>query len=335
MNPPTRTSARPSRTEQSGRRSLQRRFSWQRLWEACIAWMLLACALLSVLTTVTIIMVLLYDSALWIPWIPEHRPFFADVSLWEFFTETRWTPQYLEKHFGIWPLLVDTLLITLIAGGIGLPAGLAAAIYMSEYASPRARAVIKPVLELLAGIPTVVYGYFALYFLTPLVIVPVFERWLGFRVERFNALSGGLVVGVMILPTVACLSEDVLRAVPRSLREAAYALGSTRFDVSMKVVVPAALSGILASFLLAVARAIGETMAVTIASGQKPQLTINPLVQVQTMTSYIVNVMKGDAAIGSIEHKSLYAVALVLFVMTLSMNYISQKILRRFREVYH
>jgi phosphate transport system permease protein len=314
--------------------SLRRVFSWQRTWETVVHALLLGCALVSVVTTAAIVFVLLYDSVLWVPWWPEHRPFFAQVSVVEFLTETRWTPQYPEKHFGIWPLLVDTLLITVIAGMIGLPMGLASAIYLSEYSSPRARGILKPVLELLAGIPTVVYGYFALYFLTPFLIMPVLHHGLGLHVDRFNALSGGIVVGLMIVPMVASLSEDVLRAVPSSLREAGYALGSTKFDVSVKIVVPSSLSGILASFLLALSRAIGETMAVTIASGQKPQLTINPLVQIQTMTSYIVNVMKGDAEIGSIEYKSLYAVALVLFLITLSMNYVSQLILRRFREVY-
>lgn len=330
----TQEAAHVETQNQAVTRPLRRVFSWQRAWETVVQGILLCCALVSVLTTAAIVIVLLYDSVLWTPWWPEHKPFFAQVSLHEFLTETRWTPQYPEKHFGIWPLLVDTLLITGIAGLIGLPTGLASAIYLSEYSSPRARAVLKPTLELLAGIPTVVYGYFALYFLTPYVIMPVFKEGAGLSVDRFNALSGGLVVGLMIVPMVASLSEDVLRAVPSSLREAGFALGATKFDVSVKVVVPSALSGIFASFLLALSRAIGETMAVTIASGQKPQLTINPLVQIQTMTSYIVNVMKGDAEIGSIEHKSLYAVALVLFLITLTMNYVSQVVLRRFREVY-
>jgi len=326
----------PLAAENSGAKptiSLLRVLSWQRAWEACIRWVLFGCALVSVVTTTAIIVVLLYEAVLWIPWQPDHKPFFGEVSLREFLTDTRWTPQYQDKHFGILPLLTDTLLITLIAGLIGLPTGLASAVYLSEYSSPRSRAILKPVLELLAGIPTVVYGYFALYFLTPVLLRPLFART-GLHVEGFNALAGGIVVGLMIMPMVASLSEDVLRAVPSSLREAGYALGSTKFDVSAKIVVPSALSGILASFLLALSRAIGETMAVTIASGQRPQLTMNPLVQIQTMTSYIVNVMQGDAALGSIEHQSLYAVALVLFLITLSMNYVSQLILRRFREVY-
>lgn len=314
--------------------SLRRVASWQRTWEAFIRWVLFGCALVSIVTTVAIIAVLLYETVLWIPWQPEHKPFFAEVSVYEFFTETRWTPQYAEKHFGILPLLVDTLLITAIAGLIGLPAGLSSAVYLSEYSSPKARAILKPVLELLAGIPTVVYGYFALTFLTPMVLRPLFRHTFGWEVGHLNAMAGGIVVGLMVMPMVASLSEDVLRAVPSSLREAGYALGSTKFDVSTKIVVPSALSGILASFLLALSRAIGETMAVTIASGQTPRLTINPLVQIQTMTSYIVNVMQGDAALGSIELKSLYAVALMLFLITLTMNFVSQLILRRFREVY-
>lgn len=311
--------------------SLRKRSSWLRAKETVIRWMLFGCALISVLTTVAITLVLLYESVLW---FPGHTPFFAEVSLWEFLSSTQWTPQYAEKHFGILPLVTGTLLITLISGIVGLPMGLVSAIYLSEYAGPRRRSFLKPVLELLAGIPTVVYGYFGLFFVTPYLLRPILQTQLGLNVEIFNALSGGLVVGMMITPLVASLSEDVLRAVPKSLREAGYALGATKFDVSAKIVVPAALSGILASFLLALSRAIGETMAVTIAAGQRPQLTLNPLSEVQTMTSYIVNVMKGDTAVGSIEYKSLYAVALVLFLTTLTMNYISQLILRRYREVY-
>jgi phosphate transport system permease protein len=314
--------------------SLRRSVTWQRTREGVIRWILFLCASASVVTTVAIIFVLLFESVLWFPWWPEHTPFFAEVSLVEFFTGTQWTPQFADKHFGILPLLVDTLLITAISGAIGLPTGLASAIYLSEYSSPRSRAILKPALEILAGVPTVVYGFFGLYFITPMILMPIFEGVFGVDVETFNALSGGIVVGLMVVPMVASLSEDVLRAVPSSLREAGYALGSTKFDVSAKIVVPSALSGILASFLLALSRAIGETMAVTIASGSKPQLTINPLVQIQTMTSFVVNVMKGDAEMGSIEHKSLYAVALMLFLITLAMNFVSQLVLRRYREVY-
>lgn len=311
--------------------SLHRLFTLQRARELLIRWALFGCALLSVATTAAIIVVLLYDSVL--P-LPGHRPFFLEVSLAEFFTETRWTPQFVDKHFGVAPLLCGTLLITVVAGLLGLPAGLASAVYLSEYASPRARAILKPTLELLAGVPTVAYGYFALFFLTPVVLRPLLMDGLGLRVDGFNALSGGIVVGIMILPMVASLSEDVLRAVPSSLREAGYALGATKFDVSVKIVVPSALSGILASFLLALSRAVGETMAVAIAAGQRPQLTLNPLRQIETMTSYIVNVMNGETPVGSIEYKSLYAVALLLFLMTLAMNIVSQMIMRRYREVY-
>jgi phosphate transport system permease protein len=311
--------------------TLDRAWSPRRFFEGFIRGVLFLCAALSVVTTAAIIFVLLYDSVLW---LPGTRPFFADVSLTEFLTSTRWTPQYLDKHFGILPLLSGTFLVTAIAGSIGLPFGLAAAIYLSEYANPRSRNILKPTLELLAGIPTVVYGYFGLFFLTPFVIKPLFGGLLGFQVDGFNALCGGIVVGFMILPTVASLSEDVLRAVPSSLREAGYALGATKFDVSLGIVVPSALSGILASFLLALARAVGETMAVTLAAGGLAQLTGNPLNQIQTMTSFIVNMMAGDVAPGSVEYKSLYAVALVLFLMTLTMNIISQMVLHRFRETY-
>jgi phosphate transport system permease protein len=243
-------------------------------------------------------------------------------------------PRKSQQKFGILPLLWNTLLVTGIAALIGVPVGLAAAVYLSEYAGPKERAIIKPILEILAGIPTVVYGYFALMFITPWVLRPIFQEGLGFKVNFFNAASGGIVVGIMIIPMIASLSEDVLRAVPRSLREAAYALGATKFDVSMKVIVPAALSGIIASFLLAIARAIGETMAVTIACGRTPTMTANPFDQIGTMTAYIVQVSQGDTPVGSLVYKSIFAIALTLFLITLTMNIISQWILRRYREIY-
>jgi phosphate transport system permease protein len=304
--------------------NLRRRFSWRSAYEFCIRASLFGCALMSVLTTLAIIGVLVTESV----------AFFRSVSFWEFFTETRWTPQYQDQHFGVLPLVLGTAQVTVLSGLIGLPMGLLAAIYLSEYAAPTTRNILKPVLELLAGIPTVVYGYFALRFLTPYALKPFFENWLGLHVDGFNALSGGIVVGIMIMPMVCSLSEDVLRAVPQGLREAGYALGATKFDVSVKIVVPSALSGILASFLLALARGVGETMAVAIAAGQQPILTLNPLSQIQTMTSFVVNVMKGDVAVGSILEKSIYAVALLLFLITLLMNMASQIILRRYREVY-
>lgn len=312
--------------------SLRKQFSVQRLKEQLIRGLLLMCALLSIATTLGI-MGVLFSEAVY-SFSDDDPAFFQQISIVEFLTETRWTPQFSDQHFGVLPLLCGTLLIAVIAALIGLPLGLASAIYLSEYASTRTRATIKPILEILAGIPTVVYGFFALVFITPYVIKPIFSDLLGFNVDVFNAASAGIVVGVMIIPMVASLSEDALRAVPTSLREAGYALGSTRFDVSVKVVVPAAFSGIIASFLLAISRAIGETMAVTIAAGQRADLSLNPLRSVETMTAFIVNVSLGDTPAGSIEFKSLYAVALTLFVITLGMNIVSQWILARFREEY-
>jgi len=301
--------------------------------ETAIHWILFCCALLSVLTTVSIIFVLITESLIA---FPPHTAFFQEVSFLEFFTETRWTPQYADeqRHYGILPLVTGTFLITGISAIIGLPVGLLIAIYLSEYASPNARKWVKPTLEILAGIPTVVYGYFAIRFLTPMLIVPIFENWMGLTVFGKNALAGGIVVGLMIIPMVASLSEDVMRSVPNSLRESGYALGSTKFDVSSKIVVPAALSGIFASFLLALSRSIGETMAVAIASAGFANLTLNPLTQIQTMTSYIVDVMTGEVVSGSTVEKSLYAVALMLFIITMVMNLISQWVLSRYREVY-
>ncbi|MFV0446782.1 MAG: phosphate ABC transporter permease subunit PstC, partial [Planctomycetaceae bacterium] len=255
-----------------------------------------------------------------------------EVSLWQFLTGTEW--HWEDGQYGILPLMCGTLLVAGIAALVGLPIGLASAIYLSEYATPRLRSIVKPTLEILAGIPTIVCGYFALLFITPWLIKPIFQNGLGFDVGTFNVLSGGIVVGIMIIPVVCSVSEDALRSVPRSLREAAYALGSTKFDVSTKVVVPAALSGIVASFLLAISRAIGETMAVVMAVGNLPHLGADVLHPAQTMTAYIVNVTGGDIATGTAEYESLYAVALVLFLMTLGMNIASQMITRRYREVY-
>ena len=320
-------------------------FSVARAREQFIKLLLFLCAFLSVATTLGIIFVLFSEAVYgilpalqdwWHPGDTEQvdTAFFQRVSLWEFLTETRWAPQYTPQYFGILPLMCGTLLVAGIAALIGLPVGLLSAIYLSEYATPQARSRIKPVLEILAGIPSVVYGYFALVFITPTILRPIFRDWLGFDVGVFNAASAGIVVGIMIIPVIASLAEDVLRSVPQGLREAGYALGSTKFDVSARIVVPAALSGILASFLLAISRAIGETMAVMMAGGQSPNLTLNPFRSVETMTAYIVNVSLGDTAAGTIEYKSLYAVALTLFLITLTMNIISQMVLRRFREVY-
>lgn len=293
---------------------------------------LFACSTVSIVVTAAILVVLLIETV--IPF-GEEKPFFAQVSIVEFLTATEWTPTFSIKHFGVLPLVCGTFLVAFIAALVGLPMGMLSAIYLAEYSSPRTRSIVKPILEVLSGLPTVVYGYFALIFVTPYIVQPVFHRWLGLEVDATNALSAGIVMGLMIMPMVCSLSEDALRAVPRSLREAGYALGSTKYDVSLKVVVPAALSGIVAAFLLALARAIGETMLVAIAAGNSPRMTLNPLSSIQTMTTFIVNTTKGDTPSGTIEYKSLYAVALCLFVMTFLMNVISHQVMRRYREVYH
>lgn len=303
---------------------LKKSQTWPRIREQAIRLLLFSCAAVSIVTTVAIILVLVSGAI----------DFFRQVEMSEFLTGTEWYPMSGKPKYGVLPLLWNTVLVAAIAGVFGLPVGLAIAVYLSEYASPRARAIVKPTLEILAGVPTIVYGFFALTFITPTILQPIFRDLLGFKVGQFNALSAGIVVGVMIIPMVSSLSEDVLRSVPRGLREAAYALGSTRLDVSLRVVVPAALSGILAAFLLALSRAIGETMAVTLAAGMRPNLTLNVFESVQTMTAFIVNITSGDVEVGSAAEKSLYAVGLTLFLMTLAMNVLSQSILRRFREVY-
>jgi phosphate transport system permease protein len=311
---------------------LRRQFSLARLYELLVEGVLFCCSSVSIFVTAAILFVLLIETV--IPMGGE-KPFFWRVSLWEFFTESRWTPTFSEKHFGVLPLVCGTFLVAFIAALVGLPLGILSAIYLSEYARPKTRQIVKPILEILSGLPTVVYGYFALIFVTPYIVQPIFHSLLGLEVDATNALSAGLVMGIMIMPMVCSLSEDAIRAVPRTLREAGYALGSTKYDVSIKVVVPAALSGIVAAFLLAVARAIGETMLVAIAAGNTPQMTLNPLSSIQTMTTFIVNTTKGDTPSGTIEYQSLYAVALCLFVMTFGMNVVSHAVMRRFREVYH
>ncbi|MEZ6062905.1 MAG: phosphate ABC transporter permease subunit PstC [Planctomycetaceae bacterium] len=301
----------------------------RRIHEKLIHLVLLGCALASILTTIGIILVLLNDSVFT---FGPSKAFFQRISLQQFLLDTDWNPS--TGHFGILPLLSGTLMVASIACSIGVPLGLGAAIYLSEYAAPRERSVVKPVLELLAGIPTVVFGYFGLAFITPYVLQPLFQRLFGIEVSIYNVASAGIVVGIMITPTVASLSEDVLRAVPTSLRDAAYALGATKLDVSVRIVVPAALSGILAAILLAFARAVGETMAVTICCGSLVQLSANPFESMQTMTAFMVSQTSGEDSANSIEFKSIYAVGLALFVITLTINLISQYILSRFREVY-
>lgn len=290
----------------------------RRLVEAGIGAVLYGCALGSVLATAGIIITL----------ATEAWQFIRQVPLAEFLTGTQWTPLFSEPRYGIWPLLTATLLIAAIAMGVALPLGLLAAIWLAEYAPGRWRAVIKPILEVLAGIPTVVYGYFALLFVTPL-LQRVFPE-----ITVFNALAAGLVMGFMILPMVASLSEDALLAVPRSLREGAYALGATRLEVVLRVVVPAALSGIASAFVLALSRAVGETMIVTIAAGNMPNLTLNPLRAMQTMTAYIAQVSLGEVPHGTLAYQTLFAVGAVLFILTLLLNLISRRLLDRFREVY-
>jgi phosphate transport system permease protein len=290
--------------------------------------LLFGCGVFSILITIGIIISLFSEAIAFFT-----RP---EVSLITFFTGTTWRPlssNIVPENFGVRPLIRGTLMIAIMSGAIAIPLGLGSAIYLSEYASDRVRNTIKPLLEILAGIPTVVYGYFALSFITPL-LKTVLEENLGIEVNFFNALSASIVVGVMIIPMVASISEDAMRAVPRSLREGAYALGATKFEVSTKIVVPAALSGIIAAFILGISRAIGETMAVSIAAGSTPRMTMNPLDSVQTMTSFIVQVSFGDAPSGSINGQSIFAVGATLFLMTFIMNIISQTFIKRFREVY-
>lgn len=279
------------------------------------------CALLSVGTTIAILIALLVPTL----------EFFDAVSLREFFTTTLWAPLFEPPHFGVLPLVSATLVTTFWALVVCVPFGLGTAIFLSEYARPRTRAWLKPIIELLAGIPTVVYGFFALTFVTPLLR----EHWpFGEPPSTFNALSAGLVMGVMILPIVASLSEDAMTAVPDSLRAGAAALGASRLQVSTRVVVPAALSGIVASFVLAVSRAVGETMIVLVAAGSAPQLTLDPREPMQTMTAFIASAGLGDQSTGTIGYKTIFAVGATLFVATLVMNMLSIRLVRRFREVY-
>ncbi|MFQ6026218.1 MAG: phosphate ABC transporter permease subunit PstC [Dehalococcoidia bacterium] len=292
---------------------------WKRHFpEQLIKLTLFLFSIVSIFTTVGIVSVLVFEAAL----------FFQEVSIFEFLTSTKWTPLFASKHFGILPLITGTMLTSVGAMIVALPLGLLSAVYLSEYAPDRVRRVLKPVLEVLAGIPTVVYGYFALLFVTPIL------RSINDDISVFNGLSAALVMGVMILPMVSSLSEDAMRSVPRSLREGAYALGSTKLEVSTRVVIPAALSGIVAAFILAMSRAIGETMIVTVAAGQNPNFTLNPFVPIETMTAYIVQVSLGDTPTGTLEFKTIFAVGLSLFVITLGMNLLSQYVVRRFREVY-
>ncbi len=290
----------------------------QKIREAWIEGALLAAALFSILITAGILAVLL----------SETLAFFQEVSVVDFLTDTQWTPLFAEKHFGILPLFAGTFLTTAIAMLVAIPLGLISAIFLTEYASERARSLIKPILEILATVPTIVYGYFALVFVTPLLqnVLP--------DLSGFNALSPGIVMGIMILPIISSLSEDAMHAVPTRLREGGYALGSTRLQVAFKIVLPAAMSGVLASFILGVSRAVGETMIVAVAAGLQPRLTLNPLVPIETVTAYIVQVSMGDTPAGTLEYRTIFAAGMSLFVLTFTLNVISFLLRKRFREVY-
>ena len=283
--------------------------------------LLFGCALFSIAITFSIMVVLARETL--------HFFSLGEVTLGEFLTGLEWNPLLgAKKHFGIWPLICGTMLVTVVASLVALPCGLLTAIFLSEYAPRRLQAVLKPLLEILAGIPTVVYGFFALTVITPAL------QSIHDGIEVYNALSAGLAVGIMTLPIVSSLSEDALQAVPRAMREGAYALGATKFEVSVKVVTPAALSGILAAFFLAITRAIGETMIVALAAGGLAQLTADPRQSVQTMTAYMVQIFLGDTSNFGPEYFSAYAVAAVLFIMTILLSIVSHFILKRFREVY-
>jgi len=289
------------------------------LSERVVGAVLWACGALSLLTTVGIILILLQQAFV----------FFSQVPLTDFLFGTTWTALFRTPLYGVLPLVGGTLMITVVAMAVAIPLGLMSAIYLSEYAATRVRDVLKPALEILAGIPTIVYGFFAVTFIRPELLKPIFPG-----IGPFSALAAGIAVGFMTIPLVASLSEDAMRAVPRALREGGYALGATKLEVSWQVVVPAAFSGIIASFILAMSRAVGETMIVALAAGSKPQLTANPLEPMQTMTGFIVQAFSGDMVVGSTPYLSLFAVGLLLFFITLALNLLSHAIVARFREEY-
>ncbi len=295
-----------------------KKFKWRAIKERLIYALLLGSVLISVLTTIGIILSL----------FTETFSFFKEVPIIRFLTDTQWTPLFLDKHFGVLPLVAGTTIILIGSSIVALPLGLASAIYLSMYAGPTVRRIVKPLLEVLAGIPTVVYGYFALTFVTPLL-----KNFLP-GLPTFNALSASIVVGIMIIPMISSLSEDALISVPKTLKEAGFALGATHYEVATKIVLPAGLSGVIASFILAISRAVGETMIVMLAAGSTPKFTLNPLESIQTMTASIVSISMGDTPQGTIEYKTIFAVGTLLFVITLLINIVGQMITRRFREVY-
>ncbi|MBF2064859.1 MAG: phosphate ABC transporter permease subunit PstC [Calothrix sp. C42_A2020_038] len=292
--------------------------SLRNIKEKIIEFILFLAALSSVATTVGIISILLYESSL----------FFKEVPIWQFLTDTQWTPLFEEKHFGIITLVSGTLVTTFVALCVAIPLGTIAAIYLSEFSPFAVREIVKPTLELLAGVPTIVYGYFALLFVTPLL-----QNFLP-ELPYSNMLSAGLVMGIMIIPYVSSLSEDAMRSVPNHLREGSYATGATRFQTAVRVILPSAISGISAAYILGISRAIGETMVVAIAAGGQPNLTWNPMEPSQTMTAYIVSVSKGDIPYGSLEYQTIFAVGLSLLLMTLVFNIIGHILTKRYRESY-
>jgi phosphate transport system permease protein len=288
--------------------------------ERVIRALLFSAAMLSILTTLGIVVSLLSETV----------RFFGDVGIGGFLKGREWSPLFADPKFGVLPLITGTLLVTGIALVVAIPLGLGTAIYLAEYARPRTRKVVKPVIELLAGIPTIVFGYFALTYFTPTVL----NGLVGLDVPVFNALSAGIIMGFMVLPTVASVSEDAMSAVPRSLREGAFGLGANKLQVSLRVVFPAALSGIVAAIVLGVSRAIGETMIVLIAAGQQPNLTADPRQSIETISTFIAATAKGDIASGSTAYKTIFAVGMTLFLMTLLMNAIAIRFVRRYRQVY-
>lgn len=290
----------------------------RRIKEQIIEKSLFSSALITIAVTVGIILVLSIEAI----------SFFSEVSIFDFFTDTQWTPLFTEKHFGILPLLSGTLLTSLIAISVALPIGLSISIYLSEYAPKSFRKTVKPLLELLAAVPTVVYGFFAL-----IVVTPFLQGFIP-ELSGFNSLSAGVVMGIMIIPFVSSLSEDALHAVPSSLREASFGMGATRLQTAFKVIVPAASSGIIVSIILAISRAIGETMIVAIAAGQQPRLTLDPTVPVETITAYIVQVSLGDVQHGSLEYRTIFAAGITLFAFTFLLNTLSYRIRKKYQEKY-
>ena len=286
--------------------------------ERIIEFILLLAALSAVATTLSIVGVLLYESL----------SFFKTVSIVDFFTDTQWTPLFEDAHYGILPLISGTLTTSAVALAVAIPVGTIAAIYLSEFASYKTREIVKPILELLVGVPTIVFGYFALLFLTP-ILQKIFPHLPG-----FNMLSAGIVMGIMIVPYIASLAEDAMRAVPMAMREGSYAMGATRFQTAMRVVAPAATSGIVAAYILGISRAVGETMVVAVAAGQQPIVSFNPMESAATITAYIVQVAMGDLPHGSVGYQSIFAAGLVLLVMTLCFNILGHLIRKKYREHY-